>query len=323
MAIETIKAEKVVGAVLGALQRDIVLPQLVWMDPAGDFKGAKNDTITLSIPAVTSSRKRTLRSGTTRNRDSLAEGKVSITLDTNLYKDVEITDEELTLDITDFGRQVLQPITRSMAEGWEDEIADLMDGASYAQEVAWDADDPHGVFADCGLALDLARVPSSGRFIVLGSRLANEAIKSDQLRRWDSAGDTAASALRNATVAPIAGFDRIVTAPGLDPDSGYAFHRTAYACSSKVPVVPAGVAWGASMAYNGFAMRAIRQFDSSADGWVDILGFDAYVGSDVVKDHGEFNEQTGVWEAAADPDNASGTDLEFIRAVKITGGGGS
>lgn len=321
MAIETIKAEKVVGAVLGALQRDIVLPQLVWMDPGGDFRGAKNDTITLSIPAVTSSRKRTLRSGTTRNRDSLAEGKVSLTLDTNLYKDVEITDEELTLDIADFGRQVLQPITRSMAEGWEDEIADLMDGATYAQEVAWDADDPHGVFADCGLALDLARVPSSGRFIVLGSRLANEAIKSDQLRRWDSAGDSASSALRNATVAPIAGFDRIVTAPGLDPDSGYAFHRTAFACSSKVPVVPAGVAWGASMAYNGFAMRAIRQFDSSADGWVDILGFDAYVGSDVVKDHGEFNVETGVWEPATDPDNVDGTDLEFIRAVKITGGG--
>lgn len=321
MAIETIKAEKVVGAVLGALQRDIVLPQLVWMDPGGDFRGAKNDTITLSIPAVTSSRKRTLRSGTTRNRDSLAAGKVSLTLDTNLYKDVEITDEELTLDIADFGRQVLQPITRSMAEGWEDEIADLMDGATYAQEVAWDSDDPHGVFADCGLALDLAHVPSSGRFIVLGSRLANEAIKSDQLRRWDSAGDSASSALRNATVAPIAGFDRIVTAPGLDPDAGYAFHRTAFACSSKVPVVPAGVAWGASMAYNGFAMRAIRQFDSSADGWVDILGFDAYVGSDVVKDHGEFNVETGVWEPAADPDNVDGTDLEFIRAVKITGGG--
>lgn len=321
MAIETIKAEKVVGAVLGALQRDIVLPQLIWMDPAGDFKGAKNDTITLSIPATTSARKRTMRSGTTRNRDSLAEGKVSLTLDTNLYKDVEITDEELTLDINDFGAQVLRPISTAMAEGWEDEIATLMNAASYAQEVPWDEDDPHGVFADCGLALDLARVPRSGRFIALGSRLGNQAIKSDQLRRYDSAGASATNALQQATVTSLAGFDRIVIVPGLDPDAGFAFHRTAFAASSKVPVVPQGVAWGASMGHAGFAMRAIQQFDSSADGWVNVLGFDAFVGSDIVRDHGAFNEETGVWVNAADPDNDSGTDLEFIRAVKITNGG--
>jgi hypothetical protein len=320
VANEFIKPEVVVGAVLGALQRDIVLPQLVWVDPGGDFKGAKNDTITLSIPAVTSSRKRAMRSGTTRTRDHLSEGKVSLTLDTNLYKDIEITDEELTLDINDFGRQVLRPISTSMAEGWEEEIADTMDSASYAQEVVWDDSDPHGVFADCGLALDLARVPTSGRFIALGSRLANAAIKSDQLRRYDSAGDSAGAALKSATVTALAGFDRIVTVPGLDPDAGYAFHRTAYAASSKVPVVPAGVAWGTSMASNGFAMRAIRQFDGSADGWVDILGFDAFVGSGIVEDHGEFGDD-GRWVPAAEPDNDDGTDLEFIRAVKITGGG--
>lgn len=317
MANEFIKPEKVVGAVLGALQREVVLPQLVWMDPGGDFRGAKNDTITLSIPAVTSARSRTMRSGSTRSRDSLTEGKVSLVLDTNLYKDVEITDEELTLDIEDFGRQVLQPISTAMVEGWEDEIVDLMEGATYAQSVAWDASDVHASLVDAGTKLDLARVPRSGRAVALGANLAADVLKDDLIRRYDGAGDSASAALREATITQIAGF-RIVNVPGLDPDKGYAFHRTAYACSSKVPVVPAGVGYGTSMSSNGFAMRVIRDFDSSADGWVDILGFDAFVGSTVVQDHGEF--VNGKWVPAEEPDIENDTDLEFVRAIELTSG---
>jgi hypothetical protein len=315
VANEFIKPEKVVGALLGALQREIVLPQLIWLDPAGDFRGAKNDTITLSIPAVTSARKRTMRAGTTRTRDSLAEGKVSITLDTNLYKDVEITDEELTLDIEDFGRQVMQPIATAMAEGWEDEIAALMSGATYARSVDWDPTDVHASLVAAGKQLDLARVPRSGRAVALGANLAEDVLVDDLIRRYDGAGDSASAALRDATIVQIAGF-RVVTVPGLDPDEGFAFHRTAYAASSKVPVVPAGVGWGTSMSSNGFAMRAIRDFDSSADGWVDVLGFDAFVGSDIVRDHGAFDGD-GKWVPSPDPDNDGGTDLQFVRAVEF------
>lgn len=320
MTITPIKAEKVVGAVLGALQREIVLPQLVWIDPGGDFKGAKNDTITLSIPAVTSARTRTMRSGSTRNRDSLAEGKVSLTLDTNLYKDVEITDEELTLDIMDFGRQVLQPIATAMAEGWEDEIADTMSGATYAQSVDWDPADVHTSLANAALALDLARVPKSGRAVALGANLARDVVTDDLIRRQDGAGGaTASGALQDATISTnIAGF-RVVTVPGLPPDEGYAFHRTAFAASSKVPVVPAGVGWGTSMSSNGFAMRAIRDFDSSADGWVDILGFDSFIGSTVVQDHGAFDGD-GRWVPASAP-ASNDSDLLFVRAIEFTGTG--
>lgn len=322
MANEFIKPEVVVGAVLAALQREVVLPQLIWMDPAGDFKGAKNDTITLSIPAVTSSRKRTLRGGSTRSRDSLAEGKVDVTLSTNLYKDIEISDAELTLDIKDLGAQVLQPIVTSMVQGWEEEIADLITGATYATSnvVAWDPDDPHGVLAHASAQLDRGHVPISGRVAVLGTDLALDAVTSDQLRRADSAGAAAATALAEAQIPPLGGFSKVVKSAALPPDEGYVFHRTAFAGTSKVPVVPAGVAWGTAMSRNGFSMRAIRQFDPSPDAWVDILGFDAFVGTNVVQDHGAFGAD-GKWVAAEEPDNEHGTDLVFIRAVKISGGG--
>jgi hypothetical protein len=42
----------------------------------------------------------------------LYERKVDLTLDTDVYLDVPITDEVLTLDIADFGAQVLNPVRR-------------------------------------------------------------------------------------------------------------------------------------------------------------------------------------------------------------------
>lgn len=319
MAVEVIKPEVVVGAVLGALKRDVVLPQLIWLDPAGDFKGAKNDTISLSIPAFTSARRRVMRSGSARTRDALHEGKTDVTLSTNLYKDVPISDEEMTLDIKDFGRQVLQPISTAMVEGWEEEIVDLMTEATYHTTITWDPDDPHGCLADAAMALDDARVPQTGRGVVLGSGLANQFVKSDQMRRADSAGAAATTALQKAMLAETAGFT-IVKCPALPRYSGYAFHRTAYAASSKVPEVPASVGWGTAITANGFTMRAIRDFDSSATGWVDILGFDAFVGSNIVKDHGAF-DSNGMFIPSADPDNEADSDALFVRAVEFVGSG--
>lgn len=324
MANDFIKAEKVVAGVIGALKREVVLPSLIWLDPAGDFKGAKNDTISLSIPAVASARSRVMRSGSTRSRDALNEGKVDVTLTTNLYKDVTISDEELTLDIADFSAQVLQPIVFGMAQGWEEEIADLMSGASYEHTLTWDSSDPHKTFVQANSDLNRSNVPQSGRSAVIGSALAEEFVLADKIRDAGFAGEgLSAGALRDATVAGrFAGFDRIVVSNAIGPNEGYAFHRTAYVASSKVPVVPAGVTWGASFNSNGFSMRAIRDFDSSATGWVDILGFDSFVGSNVVRDHGAF-DLNGKWIPAEDPDFTGNTDRKFIRAVKITGGSSS
>lgn len=318
MANSFIKPEVVLRAGIGALERDVVLTNLVWRDAFGDFKGAKNDTIFVRIPAVTSARSRELRSGATRSRDQLAEARIAVTLDTNLYKDVLISDEEMTLDIQEFGPQVMTPIVNAMVRGYEEEVADLMQGAAYEVEVDWDSNDPHATLVDAATALNLANVPASGRSVVLGANLAGQLVKSDQVRRFDSAGAAAAGALLDATVARLAGFSNIVVSNLLDPNVGFAFHRTAYVLAARAPVVPAGVAWGASLSANGFALRAIRQFDSSADGWVDVLGFDAYAGSDVVKDHGSFDDD-GRWVPAVDPDNSGGSDLKFVRAVKIVG----
>jgi hypothetical protein len=47
-----IKAAQIVQAAALLLQREIVLPRLVWTQPDAGFVGALNDTITLKVPAV-------------------------------------------------------------------------------------------------------------------------------------------------------------------------------------------------------------------------------------------------------------------------------
>ena len=166
-----IKAEKVTATALGLLLRELTLPQLVWRDAAGDFAGAKNDTISIRLPAYAPARSRALRSGASRTKDGLFERKVDVTLDLDVYKDIPITDEQLTLDIADFGAQVLNPVLIGIAEGLEQDLADTMTGATYQSTLTHTlaSDDPYGTVVSARMLLNNAHVPLAGRALVVGT----------------------------------------------------------------------------------------------------------------------------------------------------------
>src|SRR5699024_12345957 len=148
MANDVIKAEKVVRTSLGLLEREVALPRLVWRDSAiADARLAKGDTITVRLPAYFKANKRALRSGDTRKKSSLNERAVPVKLTTDVYGDIPITDEQLTLDVESFGDQVLNPVLAGMSSGLEEAIADTVIGATYevsASMVSYAAQQPHG-----------------------------------------------------------------------------------------------------------------------------------------------------------------------------------
>lgn len=284
-----IKPAVISGMALELLRREVVLPGLVWRDAAGDFAGAKDDTISLRLPAYAKANTRTLRSGSTRTRDNLAEQKVDVTLSTDVYKDIKISDEELTLDIRDFAQQVLNPVTAGIAEALEDELIDTISTASYAQTIGYSYSSDNA-WEDLIIAarerLNLARVPQAGRVLAVGAGIETEMLATDLFVKANESGST--SALTDAVIGRKGGFT-IVSVPGLDPDEAYAFHQTAYVMSNRAPVVPAGAPYGASASSNGFAMRVVRVLDS--DEIVDILAVDSWVGTNVVRDPGYFDAQ--------------------------------
>lgn len=305
MANTFIKATRVVSTMLGVLERQVVLPSLVWRDAGGDFSGTANDTITLRVPAYTTARTRTLRGGTGITVDELAETKVDVTLANDVYKAVGVSLEELTLDVVNFEAQIAIPATSAVARGVEDALATMMNAETYTTGIAFLESDPYVGLIDARIALNNANVPFNDRFLAVGSHVEAAILKSDRLSRFDMSGSS--DAMREAVIGRIAGFT-VVSVPGLDPHIAIAAHRTAFVLSMKAPAVPQGATVGASRSYNGFAMTAIQDYDFINTR--DRFAAHVFVGTNTVRDRGTIVGTKFVPDSTAAPIQ--------VRAVKLT-----
>ena len=299
MANSFIKAERIASQALGLLEREIILPALVWRNAGGDFAGAAGDTITIRVPARTTARTRTLRGArpTTSEgagiitMDEMTETSVDVTLDTDVYSAVPITDEELTLDITDFGAQIAEPQVRAIAEGIENAVVAEMTGATYATTVTGvTSANVYDKIVDARVALNKANVAMADRYLVVGSDFEGILLKSDDLHQVDHSGSS--SALRDAVIGSIAGFNQVVVSNALPANQAYAFHRTAYVLGMRAPAIPAGATFGASRSAFGLSMRWIRDYDFR--NVQDRSLFDTYIGTNVVADGAGTAEQQTV-----------------------------
>ena len=287
MANTFIKPTRIANAALGLLEREIVLPALVWRDAGGDFAGAGGDTISIRVPSRTVARTRALRGSRPSasegdgiiSMDALTETKVDVTLDTAVYSAVPITDEELTLDITDFGSQILEPQIRAVAEGIENAVAAEMTGATYGTSLTFDSTDPYKTLVDAHVALNKANIPRTERVVVAGADVEALILKSDHLSRVDGSGSDAA--LRRAEMGRIANFPIYVT-NALPANWAVAFHRTAFVLGMRAPGIPSGATFGSSQSAFGLAMRWLRDYDFR--NVQDRSLVDTYIGTSTVAD---------------------------------------
>lgn len=284
MANVFLKPQVIAATALGLLQREIKLPGYVWTDAVPDFAGKFGDTVTIRIPASTTARRRDLRAtGAARNitMDELTETGVDVKLDTDIYSAVPVTDEELTLDISDFGGQILQPQIVAVAEGLEDDLVDCMQGANYRDTVTLTTGSMYDGAVDVRTALNDNRVPSAQRTVVVGSSIEAAFLKDPQFVRADQSGDSSNQAMREAVIGRVAGLT-VVGSQALDPTEGYAFHRTAYIMATRAPKVPDGASFGQSTSYAGLAMRWLKDYDFTTT--TDRSLVDAYAGFKAVDD---------------------------------------
>jgi len=310
MSNNFILAEKVIFAALGLLERQITLPALVWTDAFANWEGNRNDTITLRVPAYQVARSRALRGGAAITIDDNDETSVNVTLSTEVYKAIAVTDAEMTLDIADFGMQILDPAVHSVARGLEDLIASTMSSATYETALTIDPTDPYASLVRARNALNKANVPFGERFLAVGSNVEENILLSSRFSKYDGAGQIAETALAEATVGRIAGF-QVVTHQALDPDTAIAGHKTAFAMPMRTPVVPNGVTWGASASFAGLAMRAIRDYDFANTR--DRLLVNAFAGCSPVTDVGTIDAH-----GRFVPDPTGAATPIFVRAVKMT-----
>ncbi|MFB7188403.1 P22 phage major capsid protein family protein [Streptomyces sp. NPDC056230] len=306
MAHNWLKPEKIAATALGLLERELVLANTIFTDGGAQFTGAKNDTVTIRIPARLDAREYEWRNDRASEivMDDLVEDSIDVKLNKDIYSAVQCTDEQMTLDIADFGDRVLSPQVEAVAYAIDNGVASLISNATYATTLTLDDADPYKTAVAARKQLNKNLVSKSGRILLVGSDVEEKMLLSDRFTRADSIGDSdASSAIHEATVGRIAGFT-VVSSEAIDPGDAFAYVPSAFAASFRAPVIPGGASFGKSLAYNGLAMRWVRDYDATR-----------MRDRSVVNIYAGFNTMTDK--------NRGQTTKKLIRAIKIeTGTGG-
>lgn len=280
-----VKPSLVVQTAVEILQRQRVLQALVTTDGLGDFGGSNNDTINIRVPAIAGAHTRTLRaSDRTLTTDDLVEYSIPVQLTEHVYSAIKLTDEQRTLDIQDFARQVVMPQVSAMAYKLEDLIADLVDSPSYDEVLAIDPYDTFPGFIDARRKLNDANVPDQNRVLVVGSAVEADILKDDQFRQFQQSGD--ANALRRAYLGDIAGM-RVFRSNAIPADTAYEWHPTAFVYVNRAPKMSEGVVASASYAADNVALRWLADWSYSEIGLRSLV--DVFTGYKVITEaNGDF-----------------------------------
>ncbi|MFI2031393.1 hypothetical protein [Streptomyces buecherae] len=255
----------------------------------------------------------------------IRESRFPVRLTTLAQNGTTLSMEQVAFDLKRFGAQVLSKLTRGFAEYFDDTTAAFIKQRitragltpEAAAAVGGDinvtipaADGTRQNLADRALALrtaladarmhmDIAHVPVSERYLIVGPEFHNILIKDPEFVAVSYSGDT--NALRRAVVGNIYTFDVVShNSFGLE---GYVFHKSAMLLASACPAIPMGAVTGSVQDVNGIATRMLVDYDY--DKKADTIGLDTMYGLATVRE---------------DPDyEARGTLIgeQFVRGLKI------
>lgn len=257
---------------LATLYESTHMAMLVHRDYEADFAGRVGDTITVRKPATFTASEFNRSTGIVPQ--NATEDGVPVVL--NHFPDVSVavTTEQLTLEINDFGEQLLDPMMEAMAQKIDRDLLTLRDditqtiGAVAENTAGEDYNYPNGqypwsdsrVLIEAGRVLDQQNVPPSERRVVVGPLTKSRWVAERTWREADKRGDT--DGLREASFGGrVSGFDPYMTQNVTDPEESVAFHKTAFALVTRTLEVPPGAQDATIMNYKGFALRVVYDYD--------------------------------------------------------------
>lgn len=310
MAHEILKPEKWASAALGLLEGEHVLAGLVSKDAGDSFIGAQGDTVNIKRPSLLTGTVEALRamdgaSYAGIQTESLKETSFAVKLDTHVYNAVDLTDAELSLDITQFGAQVLTPQVKSIATRIEYMLARKFNELSAQAVTGTSTDIVRRTIVGMRKTLNKRDVPQSGRILVVGVNIEEHLLNDPLFIRADQAGTT--SALTAATIGNIAGF-RVVVANIIGDDRMVAFHPSAYTLVTRAPQIPSGAVAGETTSYKGIALRSVKDYNSHTAKDRSFLSTFAGIGETV--------DPTITYDAAGVPTVSE--SMSMLRAVAAT-----
>lgn len=185
------------------LSNNTVIASLVFRGDNADFNSgyAVGDTITIRKPAQFALN---TFSGTISTQ-TVNENSVSLTLERHFDMSIELTTKELTLDLSNFSKQVIEPAMVTFAEGIDEYLY-----SKYIQISDWNGDgnlNSVADLADVDRALMVKKVPNSGRVGFLSPLTKSRFLSIDNLNRLDTRGEAGLAGLRDAALGRVMNID--------------------------------------------------------------------------------------------------------------------
>ncbi|CAL2059388.1 conserved protein of unknown function [Streptomyces murinus] len=266
--------DSVVAASLGLLSAKTVLGATVHRDAEKVFHGGRGDTVRVRIPA---GRTAANFNGTTSYVD-VAEGSVDVKLTDEPTDAAKITTKQASLDVLNYGAQVIDPQLDAVAKYVEKNIAGLLNEQSKdAKSTVIDpaADKPLAWITKAAAEFTKREIDPQDRFLAVGPTVYEFLLNVEQLQKVNEAGGD--DALSKAEMGELFGF-RVVVSPYLE--GAVAYHRTAFALANRAPAASEGAGHSATSVYNGYALRVTKDFDAGVKSDVSIV--DSFCGSTVL-----------------------------------------
>ncbi len=212
--------EVVAKEALMCLQGNLVMADLVHRDFSDEFVSV-GDTVSVRKPARFVAKNFT---GTAEAQD-ITEGSVAVKLDRFRDVTVAVTAKQMSLDIADFSKQVVEPAMAAIAQAIdEDLLAEGVEQAGYVKAATQAPTDLSDIAA-LAKQLDLQKAPGVERALVLHPEHKYRYALAENLSNVSYAGDN--ETLRNALLGRIYTLDTFMDQNA--PDSNAAAPGTATA----------------------------------------------------------------------------------------------
>jgi hypothetical protein len=312
-----VKPEKLVAAAVGMLEQELVIPNLFTRTGVDEYKGAENDTINMKVEGVLPFRNYEWRSGSTTSTtpgtragivfDQYNERKIAVTFGGNVYSAVKATDEQMDFDIKQWS-DLLRPQAKAVARGLNRKCISVLTSQAYNVTIGNAERNLRGALVEARRVLNAFNVPSGARYMLVGSDFEAALLNDDKLTLAQNVGDSAAeSAFRSATLGSRYGFT-FVTDQSIPSDTAYAFASSAFVLATAAPSVPQSVPYGATISFEGYGLRWVRDYDS--EHMQDRSVVNCYAGTRSVTDI-----LVG-WDAGNNTEKIT-TGEHFVRGIKL------
>lgn len=298
MAHEFLKPEVMVDAAVGLISKQAQLIHTVWRDLETYYQGEvgpNGDTVSVRLPTVIGNAKDLgwRDSGRKIETEQIKRQKFDVTLDTYPYQAVDLLREEQTLDIADFGAEVLAPMAQDVVIRIENKLIDVIENAPFETEVEIQ-DEERALYKATVLAqeaLDDAGVPDDRRWLVIGTGIHTSAKVDDAMIDVHRSGTD--RLLRRGEIGELDGLN-VMVSRNIGKYDAYVYHPTAFPTVLRAPKPARSVPFSASVSHDGIAMSYWESLNSDNDSDRAFLG--TFMGTGHLEDDGS-----------------------FVRAVKISG----